>query len=84
MMATTESGNLCTNKFCNLFGKAKHSQKDCWEQHREKASQHYLEFLSAVDKVKGMTKRHKNKGNSTNLMINGKFWNKETKQLTIL
>ena len=65
MIARSDSGNLCTNKFCNLFGKAKHSQKDFWEQHRDKAPEHYSEFLSAVDKLKGMTKRHKNKGNGT-------------------
>jgi hypothetical protein len=80
MMAKSDSGNQCTDKFCNLFGKAKHSQKDCWEQHRDKAPEHYSEFLSAVDKLKGMTKRHKNKGNGTNSMMNSKFWNKETKQ----
>ena len=26
MMAKSDSGNLCTNKFFNLFGKAKYSQ----------------------------------------------------------
>ena len=80
MMAKSESGNLCDNKFCNLFGKAKHSQKGCRENHRETAIEHYSEFLSAVDKLKGMTKRHKNKGNGTNSIMNGEFWNKETKK----
>ena len=66
MIARSDSGNLCTNKFCNLFGKAKHSQKYCWEQHRDKAPAHYSDFLDAVDKIKGLTKRHKNKGKRTN------------------
>ena len=80
MIARSDSGNLCTNKFCNLFGKAKHSQKDCWEQHRNKAPAHYSDFLEAVDKIKGMTKRHNNKGKRTNSMMNSKFWNKSTRE----
>ena len=80
MMARGDAGNLCNNKFCNLFGRATHSQKDCWEQHREKAPAHYSEFLDVVDKMKGMSKRHKNKGNGTNSMMNSKFWDKSTKQ----
>jgi hypothetical protein len=80
MMAKSDTGNLCTNKFCNLFGKAKHSQKDCWEQHREKAPEHYYEFLNAADKLKGATKTYKNKGNGTNSVMNSKYLTKEARQ----
>ena len=80
MMAREDTGNLCNDKFCNLFGRAKHSQKDCWEQHQDKAPAHYSDFLEAVDKIKGLTKRHKSKGNGTNSMMNSKFWDKSTKQ----
>ena len=66
MMARGDTGNLCNNKFCNLFGRATRSQKNCWEQHQEKAPAHYSKFLEAVDKIKGMTKRNKSKGNGTN------------------
>ena len=80
MMARGDAGILCNNKFCNLFGKATYSQKGCREQHREKAPAHYSEFLEAVNKIKGMTKWHNNKGNGTNSIVNSKFWDKSTKQ----
>ena len=80
MMARGDTGNLCNHKFCNFFGRAKHSQRDCWENHRDKAQAHYSDFFEAVDKIKGLTKRHKNKGNGTNSMVNSKFWDKSTKQ----
>jgi hypothetical protein len=67
-MTGGDTGNLCNNKFCNLFDRAKHSQNDCWEQHWDKAPAHYSDFFEAVDKIKGMTKRHKNKGNGTKSM----------------
>ena len=45
MMARGGTGNLCNINFCNLFGRATHRQKDCWEQHRDKAPAHYSDFL---------------------------------------